>query len=83
MKLTEKQKLQIQFNLKPGKCSNCGSNQPPEVLDAQIQLMSPSVQDGIINQDAPIDAWPIIAVKCPECGLISLFDAKFVGADKP
>lgn len=31
MKLTEKQKLQIQFNLKPGKCSNCGSNQPPEV----------------------------------------------------
>lgn len=83
MKLTEKQKLQILFNLKTNKCSNCGSDQHPDVLDAQFQLTSPLIQNGIVNQDAPINAWSVIAVKCPKCGLISLFDAKFVGADEP
>ncbi len=80
MKLTEEQKLKLQLNLKGnGVCSNCGFKDGIEPLDALFQLQSPLINTGTIDINAPINSWPIIAVRCPKCGLISLFDAKFLG----
>ena len=79
MKLTEEQKLKLQQNLKGnGICSNCGFNGGVEPLDAQFQLQSPLIKTGVIDLNAPINSWPVIALRCPKCGLISLFDSKFL-----
>jgi hypothetical protein len=79
MKLTEEQKLKLQQNLKgKGICSNCGFDGGIEPLNAQFQLQSPVINNRVIDLNSPVNSWPVIAVRCPKCGLISLFDANFL-----
>ena len=82
MKLTNEEKLIIQQNLKgSGVCPNCKSTNGVDIFTSKFRLMSPLVSDGAYNP-MNVEAIPVIATSCVDCGFISLFNAETLGIGK-
>lgn len=82
MKLTNEEKQIIDKNLKgTGICSNCKSDKGVDIFTSKFRLMSPLVNNGLASS-SNMQALPVIAVSCVNCGFISLFNAEFLGIDK-
>lgn len=82
MKLTNEEKLIVEQNLKgSGICPNCKSTNGVDIFTAKFRLMSPLVINNVIDP-MKMDAIPVIATSCVDCGFISLFNAETLGIDK-
>lgn len=80
MELTQEQTLQIQQKIVVAEaCPNCGCTDEKAVDPHIYELMSHSIQDGIVDIAGDVNYQALLAVRCPRCSFTSLFNLKALG----